>query len=158
MALKHNRQCLTHKERNKLKHALNENMALQVACVALAATGLTFLMRRNRAIVVEPTYNKHRHLTGAQTTTVVPMVPDLAEETKAANTTAATVGGNLTMLINEMRAQNKMFQRTLQTERNVYMRTLQTERLMAERTLAAGRHMYEERIREDTRERPKTLN
>ena len=156
MALKHNRQCLTHKERNKLKHALNGNMALQVACVALTAIGLTFLMRRNRAIVVEPTYNKHRHLTGAQTTMAVPMVLDLAEETKAANTTAATVGGNLTMLINEMRAQNEMFQRTLQTERerNVYMRTLQTERLTAERTLAAGRHMYEERIREDTRERP----
>ena len=45
MALKHHRKCLSQKEMNKLKHALNGNTALQAACIALIRTGLTFLMR-----------------------------------------------------------------------------------------------------------------
>ena len=45
MALKHHGKCLSRKEMNKLKHALNGNMALQAACLALVGTGLTFLMR-----------------------------------------------------------------------------------------------------------------
>ena len=47
MALKHHGKCLSWKEMNKLKHALNGNTALQAACIALVGTGLTFLMRRN---------------------------------------------------------------------------------------------------------------
>ena len=45
MALKHHGKCLSQKEMNKLKHALNRNTALQAACIALVGTGLTFLMR-----------------------------------------------------------------------------------------------------------------
>lgn len=154
MALKHNGQCLTHKERNKLKHALNGNMALQMACICLATTGLTFLMRRNRAIIIEPTYNEHRILTGAQSTTAIPTVPDLAEETAAADMVANVVGGNIATVINEIRTQNETFQRTIAREREMFLRMLQTERIMAERTLATERQTYEERIREETRERP----
>ena len=45
MALKHHGKCLSQKEMNKLKHALNRNTALQAACIALVGAGLTFLMR-----------------------------------------------------------------------------------------------------------------
>ena len=47
MALKHHGKCLSRKEMNKLKHALNGNTALQAACITLVGTGLTFLMRQN---------------------------------------------------------------------------------------------------------------
>ena len=59
MALKHNGQCLTHKERNKQEHALNRNTMMQATCIALAVTGLMFLMRRNRTVVVQPLYDDH---------------------------------------------------------------------------------------------------
>ena len=139
MALKHNGQCLTHKERNKLKHTLNGNMALQMACIALATMALTFLMRRNRAIVIEPTYNEHGVLTRACSTTVVPMIPNLAEETAAADTAANAVGGNIATVLDELRTQSKEFQRMLAEEREMFLRMLQTERIVAERTLATER-------------------
>ena len=108
---------------NKLKHALNGNTALQAACIALVGTGLTFLMRRNRTVVVDPVY-EGGVLTGARSTIAVPTVPDLAEESVAATTVAAAVGGNIATIITQVREANEAFQRTLATERDTFLRTL----------------------------------
>ena len=134
MALKHHGKCLSRKEMNKLKHALNGNTALQAACIALAGTALTFLMRRNRTIVVDPRY-EDGVLIGATSTLAVPTVPDLAEESAAADTAANTVGGNIATVIMQVREANEAFQRTLATERNTFMRTLQAERLTVAQNL-----------------------
>jgi hypothetical protein len=40
MALKHNGKMLSNKERNRLMHALNGNMAMQATCIALAGAVL----------------------------------------------------------------------------------------------------------------------
>ena len=154
MALKHHGKCLSRKEMNKLKHALNGNMALQVACIALVGTGLTFLMRRNRAIIVEPIYDEGV-LTGARSTITVPTVPDLAEEGAAATMAAAAVGGNIATVITQVREANEAFQRTLATERETFLRTLQAERLTAARTLETERRTHETAIRAATAERPR---
>ncbi|KAF8641615.1 hypothetical protein AX14_009866 [Amanita brunnescens Koide BX004] len=53
MALKHHGKTLSHKERNKLKHALNGNMATIAVYTALATAALTWLARRSRTHVVE---------------------------------------------------------------------------------------------------------
>ena len=45
MVLKHHGKCLSRKEMNKLKHALNGNTTLQAACIALVGTSLILLMR-----------------------------------------------------------------------------------------------------------------
>ena len=147
MALKHHGKCLTQKEMNKLKHALNGNMALQAACIALVGTGLTFLMRRNRTVVVEPVYDEGV-LTGARSTTAVPTIPDLAEET------AAAVGGNIATVIMQVREANEAFQRTLATERETFLRMLQTERLTAAQNLETARRNHKTAMRMAAAERP----
>ena len=114
MALKHHGKCLSWKEMNKLKHALNGNTALQVACIALMGTGLTFLMRRNRTVVVQPVFGTDGLITGSRTTIVTPSVPELAEETTAANVAVAAVGGNIATVITQVREANEAFQRTLE--------------------------------------------
>ncbi|KAF8647383.1 hypothetical protein AX14_008988 [Amanita brunnescens Koide BX004] len=53
MALKHHGKTLSHKERNKLKHALNGNMATIAVYMALAMAALTWLARRSRTHVVK---------------------------------------------------------------------------------------------------------
>ncbi|KAF8641367.1 hypothetical protein AX14_009902 [Amanita brunnescens Koide BX004] len=53
MALKHHGKTLSHKERKKLKHALNGNMASIAVYTALATAALTWLARRSRTHVVE---------------------------------------------------------------------------------------------------------
>ena len=102
---------------NKLKHALNRNTALQVACIALVGTGLTFLMRRNRMVVVQPTFGTDGLLTGSRSSITVPMVPELAEEGEA----AVAVGGNIATIITQVREQNEAFQRTLVEEREMFL-------------------------------------
>jgi hypothetical protein len=51
MALKvferHHGKVLSNKERKKLKHVLNGNMAVQAACIAIATSAITYLIRRN---------------------------------------------------------------------------------------------------------------
>jgi YesN/AraC family two-component response regulator len=47
MVLKHHGKTLSNKERNRLMHALNGNMAMQATCIALAGAALTYLIRRN---------------------------------------------------------------------------------------------------------------
>ena len=148
MALKHHGKCLTRKEMNKLKHALNGNTALQAACIALVGTGLTFLMRQNRTVVVEPVYDEGV-LTGARSTTAVPTILDLAEET------AAAVGGNIATVITQVREANEAFQRTLATERETFLRTLQTERLTAAQNLETARRNHETAMRTAAAERPR---
>ena len=166
MVLKHHGKSLSRKEMNKLKHALNGNTALQAACIALIRTGLTFLMRRNRTVVVQPLYDDHGNLTGSRTTTSVPMVPELAEEGEAADTAANAIGGNITTVITQVREANEAFQRTLADEREMFLRTLQEERLTAARalemerataarTLETKRRTHEATVRAATAERPK---
>ena len=53
MALKHHGKTLSHKERNKLKHALNGNMASITIYMALATATITWLARRSRTHIVE---------------------------------------------------------------------------------------------------------
>ena len=65
--------------------------------------------------MVEPRYDDGV-LVGATTTTAVPTVPDLAEESAAANTAANAVGGNIATILTEIREANETFQRTLATE------------------------------------------
>ena len=129
MALKHHGKCLSWKEMNKLKHALNGNTALQVACIALVGTGLTFLMRQNRMVVVQPVFGTNGLITSSRTTIVTPSVPELAEETTAANVAAAAVGGNIATIITQVREANEAFQRTLAEERETFLQTLNTERI-----------------------------
>ena len=124
---------------NKLKHALNGNTALQAACVALVGTGLTFLMRQNRTVVVQPTFDLHRTLTGSITTIATPSVPNLVAEGADAVTAVVAVGGNIATVITQVREANEAFQRTLAEERETFLRTLQEERLEAARALEEER-------------------
>ena len=151
---------------NKLKHALNGNTALQAACVALVGTGLTFLMRRNRMVIVQLTFDPHGTLTGSITTVATPSVPDLAAEATDAATAAAAVGGNIATIITQVREANEAFQRTLAEERNTFLQTLQeerqeaarileTERLTATRTLEEERRTHKAAVRAAAAERPK---
>ena len=156
MALKHHGKCLTWKEMNKLKHALNGNTALQAACIALVGTSLTFLMRRNRTVVVDPIY-EGGVLTRATSTLAVPTVPDLAEESAAADTAAAAVGGNITTIITQVREANEAFQRTLAMERETFLRTLQAARLTAAQNLETERRNHETAMRAAAAERPRNL-
>ena len=154
MELKHRRKCLSWKEMNKLKHALNGNTALQVACITLIGTGLTFLMRRNRTVVTQPIF-EDRVMTGARTVIATPSILELADETTATNVAAAAVSGNIATLITQVREANKEFQRTLAEEREMFLRTLQEERLMAARTLEEERRNHEATVRTAAAERPR---
>ena len=155
MALKHHGKCLSWKEMNKLKHALNGNTALQAACVALVGTGLTFLMRQNRTTVVQPMYNDHRNLTRSRTTISVPTTPELAAEREAADTSANMIGGNIATVITQVREANKAFQRTLATERNTFLRALEAERATTAHTLEEERRIHEATMRAAAAERPR---
>ena len=53
MALKHHGKTLSHKERNKLKHALNGNMAAITVYTALTTAAIAWLARRSRTHVIE---------------------------------------------------------------------------------------------------------
>ena len=154
MALKHHGKCLSRKEMNKLKHALNGNMALQAACIALVGTGLTFLMRRNRTVVTQLIF-EDGVMTGARTVIATPMIPELAEETTAANVTAAAVGGNIATVITQVREANEEFQRTLADEREMFLRMLQEERLTAAQTLEEERRAHGATVRAAATERPR---
>ena len=120
MALKHHGKCLSRKEMNTLKHALNGNTALQAACVALVGMGLTFLMRWNRMVVTQPIF-EDGIMMGARTLIATPSIPELAEETMAANVTAAAVSGNIATVITQVREANETFQRTLAKERETFL-------------------------------------
>ena len=101
-----------------------------MACIALVATGLTFLMRRNRTVVTQPIF-EDGVMTGARTVLATPSMPELAEETNAANIAAVVVGGNIATIIAQVREANEAFQQTLVTEREMFLQTLTNQRVTA---------------------------
>jgi hypothetical protein len=102
MALKHHGKTLSNKERNKLMHALNGNMAMQATCIALAGAALTYLIRRNRIAVATPIYNHEGMITSHTMHTAVPSVEAIAEENADAELAANALGGNIADLINRI--------------------------------------------------------
>jgi hypothetical protein len=133
MALKHNGKTLSNKERNRLMHALNGNMAMQATCIALAGAALTYLIRRNRMVVATPIYNHEGMITGHTVHTAAPSAEAIAEENADAELAANVIGGNIADLINRVRAQNEEFQAELLAQRNNFQRELQEQRLAIER-------------------------
>jgi hypothetical protein len=133
MALKHNGKTLSNKERNRLMHALNGNMAMQATCIALAGAALTYLIRRNRMAVAKPIYNHEGMITGHTMHTAVPSAEAIAEENADAELAANTLGGNIADLINRVRTQNEEFQAELLEQRNNFQRELQEQCLAIER-------------------------
>jgi hypothetical protein len=133
MALKHHGKTLSNKERNKLMHALNGNMAMQATCIALAGAALTYLIRRNRMAVATPIYNHEGMITGHMVHTAAPSAEAIAEENTDAELAANVIGGNIVDLINRVRTQNEEFQAELLAQRNNFQRELQEQRLAIER-------------------------
>jgi hypothetical protein len=133
MALKHNGKTLSNKERNRLMHALNGNMAMQATCIALAGAALTYLIRRNRMAVATPIYDHEGRITGHVVHTTAPSAEAIAEENADAELAANVVGGNIVDLINQVRTQNEEFQAELLAQRNNFQRELQEQRLAIER-------------------------
>jgi hypothetical protein len=133
MALKHHGKTLSNKERNRLMHALNGNMAMQAACIAVAGAALTYLMRQNRLQVATPVYNAEGFVINHTLTTTVPSAEAIAEENADTNLAANALGGNIADLINQIRMQNKQFQAQLLVQRNNFQRELQQEHLNTER-------------------------
>jgi hypothetical protein len=132
-ALKHNGKTLSNKERNRLMHALNGNMAMQATCIALAGAALTYLIRRNRMAVAMPIYDHEGRITGHAVHTAAPTAEAIAEENADAALAANALGGNIADLINRVRAQNEDFQVELLEQRNNFQRELQEQRLAIER-------------------------
>jgi hypothetical protein len=133
MALKHHGKMLSNKERNRLMHALNGNMAMQATCIALAGVALTYLIRRNRMAVATPIYNHEGMITGHTVHTAAPSAEAIAEENADAELAANVIGGNIVDLINRVRTQNEEFQAELLAQRNNFQRELQEQRLAIER-------------------------
>jgi DNA-binding transcriptional MerR regulator len=132
MALKHHGKTLSNKERKKLMHALNGNMAMQATCIALAGAALTYLIRRNRMAVATPIYNHEGMITSHTVHTVAPSAEVIAEENVDAELAANVIGGNIADLINRVRTQNEEFQVELLAQRNNFQRELQEQRLAIE--------------------------
>jgi hypothetical protein len=133
MALKHHGKTLSNKERNKLMHALNGNMAMQATCIALAGAALTYLIRRNRMAVATLIYNHEGMITSHTVHTAAPSAEAIAEENADAELAANIIGGNIADLINRVRTQNEEFQVELLAQRNNFQRELQEQRLAIER-------------------------
>jgi hypothetical protein len=133
MALKHHGKTLSNKERKKLMHALNGNMAMQATCIALAGVALTYLIRRNQMAVATLIYNHEGMITGHMVHTAAPSAEAIAEENADAELAANVIGGNIADLINRVRTQNEEFQAELLAQRNNFQRELQEQRLAIER-------------------------
>jgi hypothetical protein len=133
MALKHHGKTLSNKERNRLMHALNGNMAMQATCIALAGAALTYLIRRNRMAVATLIYNHEGMITGHTVHMAAPSAEAIAEENADAELAANVIGGNIADLINRVRMQNEEFQVELLAQRNNFQRELQEQRLAIER-------------------------
>jgi hypothetical protein len=132
MALKHHGKTLSNKERNRLMHALNGNMAMQATCIALAGAALTYLIRRNRMAVATPIYNHEGMITGHMVHTAAPSAEAIAEENVDAELAANVIGGNIADLVNRIQVQNKDFQAELLEQRNNFQRELQEQCLAIE--------------------------
>ena len=131
MALKHHGKTLSHKERNKLKHALNENMASIAIYTALATAAITWLARRSRTHVVE-TRIVDGCLVAEETLAVTP--PDeILTEAAAIGTAAADIGTGLHAIIEDLRAQNEALLQRLQNKQQEHDRRMAAERRCLER-------------------------
>ena len=131
MALKHHGKTLSHKERNKLKHALNGNMASIAVYTALATAAITWLARRSRTHVVETRIIDGR-LVAEETLAVTP--PDeVLTEAAAIGTAAADIGTGLHTIIEDLRAQNEVLLERLQHEQQEHDRQMAAERRHLER-------------------------
>jgi hypothetical protein len=132
MALKHHGKTLLNKERNRLMHTLNGNMAMQATCIAVTGAVLTYLIRRNRVAVATPVYDPMGSITGHVVHTAAPTAEAIAEENADAALAANALGGNIADLINQIQTQNKNFQAQLLLQRNNFQRELQEQCLTVE--------------------------
>ncbi|KAF8645471.1 hypothetical protein AX14_009224 [Amanita brunnescens Koide BX004] len=131
MALKHHGKTLSHKERNKLKHALNGNMATIAVYTALATAALTWLARRSRTHVVE-TRIVDGVLVARETLAETP--PDeVLTEAAALGTAATDIGTGLQTVIEDLRAQNEALLQRLQNEQQEHKRRMAAEHRRLER-------------------------
>ena len=131
MALKHHGKTLSHKERNKLKHALNGNMATIAVYTALATAALTWLARRSRTHVVE-TRIVDGVLVARETLAETP--PDeVLTEAAALGTAATDIGTGLRTVIEDLRARNEQLLERLQTQQQEHDRRMAADRRNLER-------------------------
>ena len=131
MVLKHHGKLLSHKEMNKLMHALNGNTTAMALAAAVLA-GFTYLARRQRIAVI----NLHivgGHIMGGTIHTAAPTVEELAEEAMDANLATTALKNNLHTIINDLRARNQQFQEELAEREEDFQRILLQERRMLER-------------------------
>ncbi|KAF8697060.1 hypothetical protein AX14_001484 [Amanita brunnescens Koide BX004] len=131
MALKHHGKMLFHKERNKLKHALNGNMASIAIYMALATAAITWLARRSRTHVVE-TQIIDGVLVAEKTLAAIPPAEVLAE-TAALGTAATDIGLNLHTIIEGLQTQNKVLHERLQEQQHEFDRRQAAEQRHLER-------------------------
>ena len=131
MALKHHGKTLSHKERNKLKHALNGNMATIAVYTALATAALTWLARRSRTHVVE-TRIVDGHLEARETLAETPL-DEVLTEAAALRTAATDIGTGLQTIIEDLQAQNEALLQRLQNEQQEHERRMAAERCRLER-------------------------
>ena len=131
MALKHHGKMLSHKERNKLKHALNGNMASIAVYTALATAAITWLARRSRTHMVET-----RIVDGvpvAEETLAVTPPAEVLTEAAAIGTAAADIGTGLHTIIEDLQAQNEVLLGRLQHEQQEHDRRMAAEHRHLER-------------------------
>ncbi|KAF8690356.1 hypothetical protein AX14_002978 [Amanita brunnescens Koide BX004] len=131
MALKHHGKTLSHKERNKLKHALNGNMASIAVYTALATAAITWLARRSRTHVVETRIVDGRLV--AQETLAETPPAEVLTEAAAIGTAAGDIGAGLHAIVEDLRAQNEALLQRLQTEQQEHERRMAAERRRLER-------------------------
>ena len=131
MALKHHGKTLSHKERNKLKHALNGNMATIAIYTVLATAAITWLARRSRTHVVE-TRIIDGVLVAEETLATTPPAEILAEAA-ALGTTATNIGMGLHTIIEGLRTQNETLHIRLQEQQHEFERRQAAERRHLER-------------------------
>ena len=131
MALKHHGKTLSHKERNKLKHALNGNMATIAIYTALATAALTWLAWRSRTHVVE-TRIVDGVLQARETLAVAPPAEILAEAA-ALGMAAANIGLNIHTIVEELQMQNEALHKRLQAQQQEHERRLAVEQRCLER-------------------------
>ena len=131
MALKHHGKTLSHKERNKLKHALNGNMATIAVYTALATAAITWLARRNRTHVVETRIVDGRLV--AQETLAETRPEEVLTKAAAIGTAAGDIGAGLHAIVEDLRAQNEALLQRLQTEQQEHDRRMAAERRRLER-------------------------
>ena len=126
-ALKHCRKVLSTAERNRLQHALNGNIDIPIATFAMAIlAGITYLMKRNRTMVIEPRYDAAGVLIGARQVTANPSIAEITEENVEAEAAAQTVGAALAEIVNNLRNEHRAHAEALQRNQQEFEERLAT--------------------------------